>query len=146
MGATYRAAETFHARALARPTTVTDLRPNSFAKTPGVGRSTRTLTVSLGSTFDENVIPPLATPPPFFEAYDVARDLAVPVSPGSACAAASAEASAVDWAARCALYQEPTSTTSAAMPSITVRNTSIRTVDCPCSFLVFIRLAPWSCS
>jgi hypothetical protein len=50
---------------------------------------------------------------------------------GSAWAAASADASAVDWAARCALYQEPTSMTSADMPISTVRKTMDTTIDCP---------------
>ena len=133
IGATPLTLETFQARAVARPFTLTVLSPNNFAKKPGCGFVTVTWIVSVSKPCRVNVICGPVTPglaPAFLPAYSLASAVAFDVS-GSAWAPASADASAVDWAARCALYQEPASMTSAAMPISTVRKT---TVTCSSGF------------
>ena len=133
IGATPLTCETFQARAVARPFTLTVPSPNNFAKKPGCGFVTVTWIVSVSKSCLLNVIAvPLAPgdAPLFLPTYSLASDVARVVS-GSPWAPASADASAVDWAARCALYQEPASMTSAAMPISTVRKTTVTTIDCP---------------
>src|SRR5207244_6227868 len=70
----------------------------------------------------------------FFCAYWLARPEALPGVSGSACAPASAAASAVDWRFRFARYHEPTSRTSADIPSIETRKTTVRTSAWPLWF------------
>ncbi len=131
MGAAYWASFIVPTRAEACAPTVTLLRPNTLLKKPGACFVMLTLIVSLAMNDPENAIPPPPRPPPFLSAYSIARPVASPVDSGSACAPASAAASAVCCRARSERYHEPTSRTSAAIPSSTVMKTRVRTVVCP---------------
>src|SRR5919106_2791997 len=65
IGATQRACAGVPARALAFAPTVTEWRPKSLEKKPGVGRSTLTETVSFETHFVVNSTSPASTEPPF---------------------------------------------------------------------------------
>src|SRR5213076_2686630 len=105
IGATYFTEVTPSERATPVEPTATLFTPTTFEKKPGAERFTVTLIVSLVTTFEEIVIAPEPSPP-FFAAYCWASVFAWAGSSGSACAPASAAASAVDWVSRSALYQE----------------------------------------
>ena len=124
--------------------TVTVRTPKSLVNTPVAWRLRVTLIVSLAIRPLEMVTPEV--PPPFLVVYWLANVPALAGLDGSACAPASAAASAADCVARSARYHDPMSSTSAAMPSSTTRKTSVRTVAWPRSLRVFIPHAPLSCS
>ena len=79
----------------------------------------------------EIVMPPGARPPPFSSPYCCASDMASFGFVGSACAPASAAASAVACNARFFWYQDPTSTAIAVIPSSLARTTANRGRTCP---------------
>src|ERR671911_1030059 len=83
------------ARAAAVARTSTELRPNSWAKNPGEGRSVVTSTVSFGRTVVRNLTFFASSPPSFVAAYSSADASAAALLSGKSCAAASAAASAL---------------------------------------------------
>ncbi len=143
IGAAYRALASVPERATAFAPTWTDAMPNTWAKNPGVSRSTSTVTVSFATFLLEKLT--VRVPPPFLPMYSATRPFAVPGASGSACAPASAAASAAACVARSARNHEPRSSTSALMPRRPVTQRTVRTVACPRSFRKrFIPHAPWS--
>ena len=83
IGATPLTCETFQARAVARPFTLTVPSPNNFAKKPGCGFVTVTWIVSVSKSCWLNVIAvPLApgAAPLFLPTYSLASDVARVVS------------------------------------------------------------------
>ncbi len=136
------------ASAVAWARTVTESSPKSFANTPGTALRAVTWIWSFATSFEEKVMSEPVTPPPFRFAYVTARLAAWPVLSGRAVAPARAAASALFCIWRCVRYHAPTSTTAAAIPRMTVMNTSVRIIAWPRLLLILILIphAPWLCS